>query len=278
MSGTRRRVTTCAIKALLVVYCIFTAIPVWFIVINALKKPEYIYRSPLLISGEMVTLQSIVKAFRLMNYPLAITNNIVIMVMSLAVIILVGSIAAYGITISNSKTSNLVYLFIVLLITVPFQLIMIPLTVMLRDIRLLGHYLGTSLVYAVMSMPLVVFIYTGYMRTIPTELAEAAAADGCNLIKTYLVIYMPLARIATITVFIVRGVFIWNDLLIALVTIVNPARTTLVLRLYTFLGQRLSEWDMVCAGALLVSIPLGVLFVAFQKYFVQGMMAGSVKG
>ena len=263
---------------LLSIYCFLTICPIWYILNNAVKKPEYIYKTPFILSRDSFTLQSLIKAFRLMKYPVAISNNIVILAISMTLIIVIGSLAAYGITISKSKISSIIYVFIVLLITVPFQFIMISLVGILRRMGLLGNYLGTSAVYTVMSMPLVVFLYTGYMKTIPIDLAEASIVDGCSLFKTYLIIYMPLIKVVTITVFIVRGVFIWNDLIIALITITNPTRATLVLRLYTFLGQRLSEWDMICAGAFLVSLPLALVFLLFQKYFVRGVTAGSIKG
>lgn len=122
------------------------------------------------------------------------------------------------------------------------------------------------------------FLYTGYMRSLPKELYEAATIDGCNYFQTYLHIYMPLLKAVTGTVIMLRSVFFWNDYIIASTTISSPKMIPLMLKLYAFSSNRLTRYDLLFSGTLLVSLPIMLLFIFTQRVFISGITAGAVKG
>jgi raffinose/stachyose/melibiose transport system permease protein len=116
------------------------------------------------------------------------------------------------------------------------------------------------------------------MRTIPKELPESATIDGCGPFKSYLYIYMPLLKTITGIVLILRGVAIWNDLLVPLIVISKSSLYPLTLNLYVFTTSKVGQWDMIFGGTVLVCLPIVIFFLLFQKSFIKGVLAGSVKG
>jgi len=257
---------------------ILAFIPLWYVLNNAFKNKEYIIRNPLILLPEYFTFDNIIRAFKVMHYAESLINNLIILASTCSLLIFFGSAAGYSITVSGSKLLEKYYTLVVMVITIPFQIAMVPLVSMMNKMGLMNTYLGVSLVFSAFSLPFVIFLYTGYTRSLPKELAEAATIDGCGLFGAYIHIYMPLLKTVTGTVLILRGVFVWNDLLIPIVTISKSAMTPLSLRLYSFASVRLTSWDLVFGGTLLVSLPITIIFIFLQGMFIKGIVAGSVKG
>lgn len=266
------------LNIIMMVVMLFYLLPLWYVFNNAFKKAKFISITPFTISSKSFTFQNIIDSFRLMKYPMSFINSFIIVFFSCVFLIILGSLAAYGISCVGNRFTNNIYIFFVALISVPFQIAMVPLVIMLKNIGLADSYLGICLVYSAMYLPFVIFLYTGFMRTIPKEMMESAKLDGCNAFKTYLYIYMPLLKTITGIVLIIRGTSIWNDLLIPLILINRPSMFTLQLKLYTFTQSRIGALDMVFGGTLIVCLPLVIFFLLMQKSFIKGVMAGSVKG
>jgi raffinose/stachyose/melibiose transport system permease protein len=263
---------------ILINYTIITLIPLWFLFNNAFKKSDYIFKNPFYITLESFTFDSVIRAFYVMKYPQAILNNIIYLTLSSIMIILFASLAGFSIIYSGSKILEKYYLFSVMIITLPFQIAMVPLVNILKNLMLYNTYFGLSLVFTAFSLPIAIFLYTGYIRLLPKELYEAATIDGCGMIRTYSLVYMPLLQSVTATVLILRGIFVWNDLLIPLVLLSNSKLAPLSLRLYSFVSPRFNSWDLIFAGTLLTSIPIAILYLILQKYFIEGVTTGAVKG
>jgi len=263
---------------ILILVSVTFATPLYYVLVNAFKKPEFIYSNPYFVTPASFTLDNIARSFKVMRFPEALLNNIIILVITCALLIVFGSMAGYAIAVTGSRILNLYYIITILVLTVPFQIIMVPLIIIMKKANLINNYLGTSLVYVAISMPIVIFLYTGFMRSLPIQLKEAAIVDGCGMIKTYVYIFMPLMQVVTGTVLILRGQAVWNDLLVPILTISKSSMTPLTLRLYSFASQRLTSWDLVFGGTLLCSLPVIILFLSLQKYFINGIVAGAVKG
>lgn len=257
---------------------VISAVPLYYVLLNAFKKPEFIQVEPLILTPGSFTLANLARTFRVMRYPEALMNNVILLVITCSILVVIGSMAGYAIAVSGSRVLNTYYLISVLVITVPFQIMMVPLIIIMKKTNLINNYFGTSLVYVAVSLPIVIFLYTGFMRSLPKELSEAAIVDGCGMIRTYIYIFMPLMKVVTGTVLILRGQAIWNDLLVPILTISKSSMTPLPLRLYAFASQRLTSWDLVFGGTLLCSLPVIALFLSLQKYFIHGIVAGAVKG
>ena len=144
--------------------------------------------------------------------------------------------------------------------------------------RLIDNHFGIALVFAGFMLPFIIFLYTGFIKTIPKELEEVSYIDGCSLFRTYLYIYMPLLKTITGTVLILRAVPVWNNLLIPMITTTKGSMATLPLKLFSFVSSYLTNWDLVFGATFLVTLPIILIFLSMQRMFIRGAVSGSVKG
>ena len=269
------------VNVVMIIITLLLVLPLWYVLNNAFKVEQEILRQPLVLLPSTATLANVVRAFTAMNYPLRFMNSVVILVLSCVLLVTLGTLAAFGIAMARSRFLDRVYTALVAMITLPFQLAMVPLIFLLKGFGLMNTYWGTALVYCGWFLPFVIFIYTGFMRTIPRELEEAGRVDGCGLFRSLLSIYLPLLKSVTGTVLILRGVPIWNDLLVSLITLSRSTLSTLPLKLYSFIGTygaAGTKWTLVFGSTVLVSAPILLVFLFLQRYFVKGAVAGAVKG
>jgi raffinose/stachyose/melibiose transport system permease protein len=260
------------------IYTLLTILPLYLVVINAFKKTDSIISSPFAISAEMFQINAFLKAMKSLDYFRTIINNIIFLVLSMVMVVLFSSLAAFAITYTRKKLLKSYYAMLVGIMTLPFIIAMVPLAIIMKKIGLLDSYLGTSLVYAAYTMPFAIFLYVGHMKSIPKELMEAATIDGCGVLQIYWRIFIPLLKAATSTVVILQGVAVWNDYLIAFTTLSTPKYMPLSVRLYAFASQRFTSWDLLFASTLLSTLPVMLIFLFLQKYFIGGVTAGAIKG
>ncbi len=258
--------------------CVLILIPLYYVLINAFKQELYININPMGFSKEYFTLENMKNAWNSLDFPIGLRNSALLVLMSCVIMIIFGSLAGFAIAIINNRTYKSIYIGFIFLISVPFQVVMIPLVQILSATKLMNSLFGTSLVFAALSLPFTIFLYTGFMRSLPRELCQAAIVDGCGMFKTYLYIYMPLMKTVTGTVLILRGTSVWNDLLVPLITFTNEKNDPLIRRLYSYCSLQFNRWDLLFAGTLLCSIPILILFLGLQKVFIKGITMGSVKG
>lgn len=272
------RMPQLAKNGFLLLVSLFYLLPLWYVVNNAFKRSDSISTRPFTLTPRTFTFDNVRNAFEQLHFPEAFKNSLILLALSLALLVVLGSLAAYGIVVSGSRLLGRAYVFFVALISVPFQITIVPLSILLRDLGLVNSFFGVAFVYAAMYLPFVIFLYAGFMRTIPKELSESSQIDGSGMLRTYFHIYMPLLKSITGIVMIIRGVSVWNDLLAPLVVLYRNSMYTLPIQLYIFSASKIGQWDLVFGGTVLVCLPITVFFLAFQKSFVKGIMAGSIKG
>ena len=259
-------------------YCLLTFAPLYFVIINSFKSNSAIIANPFILHPKEFTFDSFTSAYNLLKFPVAFKNSSLLLIISLSMVVTSGSLAGFSIATARSKFLNFYLGVLIALQTLPFLLGMVPSVVQLKYLGLQNNIIGTSLILAAFSLPFTIFLYTGYMRSLPQELYEAAVVDGCSFIQSYLYVYMPLLKAVTGTVIILQGVGIWNDFLISYVTLGTAKNLPLIPRLFAFSSGRTTRYDLLFAGTFLVSIPIVIVFLAFQRVFVDGIVAGSVKG
>lgn len=274
----RRNLKKIISNGVMMLVMVLYLLPFWYVINNAFKERKYISLQPFTISKDTFTLENIRSAFEKMEYASTFLNSFTVLIFSCVLFVTIGSMTAFGIYIANHKYFNRLYVFFVSLIALPFQAAMVPLVTLLRNIHLADSFLGLAFIYAAMFMPFIVFLYTGFMRSLPQELMDSARIDGCSYFQAYVHIYMPLLKTITGIVLVLRGVYVWNDLQVPLIVINEPAKQTLQQRLYVFAQSRIGNFDLVFAGALITCLPMVVLFLLMQKSFIKGVMAGSIKG
>ena len=207
----------------------------------------------------------------------AVISSIVITVISVALLIVFGSLCAYVLARRPGRLSNTLYILFLLGIIIPFQLSVIPLYVGLRALGLVGNYAGMIVLWVGVMMPLAVFLYTGFVRQLPRDYEEAARMDGAGTLRTFLRVVFPLLRPVTGTVAILTGMFIWNDFFASLIFLGGTDYETLPVAIYSFVGEYVTQWNLVFAAVVIALAPLVAFFIVAQRQMIRGF-AGGIRG
>ena len=208
----------------------------------------------------------------------AFVNSVLITAFSLLGLILCGASAAYPLARVTHPWAQRVYTYFLAGLIVPLQLGLFPLYKEMHDLQLINTYYGVILLYIAINLPFVILLYTGFIKTVPRELEEAALLDGAGPLSTFWRVVFPLLRPVTATVAITSSVSIWNDFFIPLIFLQREGMQTLPLAIYDFVGQFNNNWSLIFASVIISSLPLVVLFLILQRYFIKGITAGAVRG
>ncbi len=277
---TRYTIGTFIREIILVVIGLVILIPFFMLIVTALKSPGEVATSSAVALPQQPTFEAFVTAFSgqgSRNVLLGIFNSAVITVGSVALLILIGSIAAYTIARRPGRLGNAAYLVFVVGIILPFQLAMIPTYVALRALGLLGNHFGMMVLYVGLLMPLTVFLYTGFARVLPRDYEEAASIDGASKMRSFITIVFPLLAPATGTVAIMTSLIVWNDFFTPLIFLSGSRATTLPVMIYSFVGENVAEWNVIFAIVIISMVPILTFYLFAQKKFIQGF-AGGMKG
>jgi raffinose/stachyose/melibiose transport system permease protein len=213
---------------------------------------------------------------RILQYGL---NTLVVAGVAVLGILLFSSMCGYGISrFSQYKEISVLYYVILLGLFIPVQAIILPLFRQLKSFGLLNRFVGLSIIYMGITMPLSMMLFCGFFRSIPKELDDAAAIDGCTLFGTFFKIILPLSGTIIATVTILTGLTIWRDFFIPLVVITEPGRKTLGVGLLAFVDEYSLDWTKMCAAMVLQTLPIVALFLMLQRFFISGAVSGAVKG
>lgn len=206
----------------------------------------------------------------------ALKSSAIITIGSVLALILIGSVCAYTIARREGRLGTGMYFLFVIGIIIPFQLGIIPTYVALRQLGLGGTYLGMILLYTGLMMPLTVFLYAGFVRTLPRDYEEAAYIDGASRLRTFVQVVFPLLRPATATVAVLTTVIIWNDFFVQLIFLTGSSHQTLPVIVYSFVGQYASQWNLIFAAVLVTIAPILIFYLFAQRQLIRGF-AGGIK-
>ncbi|AIQ49454.1 sugar ABC transporter permease [Paenibacillus sp. FSL R7-0273] len=219
------------------------------------------------------------KVWDAIDFPQAFWNSLSITVLSVIFIVLFSSMAAYQIVRKPSRFNSFVFLLLVSAMIIPFQSLMLQLVRVTSMLELRGELYGIVACYLGFGMPLSVFLFHGFIKSVPYELEEAARVDGSNPYGVFFRIVFPLLLPIIVTVIILNTLWIWNDYLLPVLVIGgNKDLTTLPVAVTKFFGQYTKKWDLALAGLVMAITPILLFFLALQRYIVEGVTAGSVKG
>lgn len=263
-------------EILLVIGAAVFSLPLYLLVEISLKSPLETAQSPL----------GIPKHFVVSNYSTAwrtaggggmggaLEVSLLITAATVALLLTLGSLAAYAIARHTSRLSTVVYLVFLGGLMIPTQLGTIPLYSGMRSLGLVGTPLGVILVYVGQLMPLTVFLLAGFIRRLPREYEEAAHVDGAGHIRTLVRVVLPLMRPIVATVAIIDGLIVWNDFFVPLLWLTGTSHQTLPLALYSFVGQFTSQWNVIFAGIVIVIGPILLMYIVTQRYMIRGFTSG----
>jgi raffinose/stachyose/melibiose transport system permease protein len=264
---------TFALELLMIAVAVAFLFPVYALVTLSLKDSQQIAASPL-SPPTAPTLQNFGNAWQQASFGDALLNSTVITAASVVLLIGIGSFAAYFIARCQTRMGYGLYVLFLLGIVLPFQLGMIPLFSMADDAGLLGTYQGMILFYTGIQLPFTIFLYTGFIRALPNDYADAALIDGATHVRAFTQVVFPLLRPITGTVLILNAVFIWNDFFTPLLYLGGSAKETIPVRIFSFVGQYVSDYGLVFAGLVLAALPILAIFLVLQKYVIKGFSSG----
>lgn len=275
--GRGNSITFLILCALVVVFLA----PILFIVINSFKGKFFISDNPFLIPTPetFVGITNYINGLERTGFLSAIGWSFFITIGSVVVIIFFTSMTAYYITRVKSKLTSAIYYLFVFSMIVPFQMVMFPM-VKLADGLNLSNPIGMIALYLGFGSGLSVFMFSGFIKSIPLEIEEAAMIDGCNPLQTYFYIVLPILKPTSITVAILNAMWIWNDYLLPYLVIgLSTKYKTIPVVIQMLVGSN-GNRDMGAMMAMLVLaiIPIIVFYLVCQKHIIEGVVAGAVKG
>jgi len=264
-------------NALVSLVVIIFASPFYLAFTYSFKSNEEIAQSPL-SWPKTFSLANYVKAIEVSDFFHSLSNSLFVTVFTVLLSILICSMAGYVIARNKNRFyRTLSYLFQAS-IFLPFQIIMFPLYKLLKDTRILNTLPSLVLVLAGIQLGLNVFLYIGYIKSIPISLEEAAHIDGCSRFRTFWQIIFPLLKPITMTVGALTALGSWNDFIVSVIIAQKPAVRTLPLMQYYFIGQYNLEVNLAFAFAVLMVLPIMIFYFFVQRYIVEGFTGGAVKG
>ncbi len=214
-----------------------------------------------------------------MQYGKLFLNNVEITVIGIIGIVIISSLTAYILDRKKNGYTKIAKTIINMPMLIPFQTIMISLLKVMTTIHFSGSKVGLGIQYWGFGIPMATFIFYNFMKTIPKEIDESACIDGAGTFKTYSLVIFPLLKSVTFTVIVIDVMWIWNDFLLPLLMVNGSNDTkTLVLAAYSFVGQFNTQWHYAMASMVLAVLPSVIIFIFLQKYIVEGVVAGAVKG
>lgn len=208
---------------------------------------------------------------------LGIRNSLVITVISVFLITFIGALAAYPLTRRRTRLNRFIKAFTMGIMMVPPLSILVPLYSTLVNFHGVNTYWGIVVILVTFELPMSVFLYSNFIASIPTALDEAAAIDGCSPARTFVSIILPQLKPVTVSVIILTGMHCWNDYQFSLYILQDPSLKTITLSISSFFSQTTSDLHAAAASALLAILPVILIFIFLQKYFIKGMVDSAIK-
>lgn len=263
-------------QAVLLIASFIALVPTFYMIMTALKSEEEyaidklgLPDAPILDNFRAVLVDSPFLAWMI--------NSFILVVGSVALSIVVSCLAAYAIARMEFRGRDTLLALSTSLMAVPPVVMIVPLFVLYTQLDLISTYQGAIIIYAGLITPFSVYLLTTFFRTVPKELFESAKLDGAGDLLILWKIVLPLSLPALVTLVVVNSLYVWNDLLIAIIFLQEDAKRTLMAGISVFQGRYNNQVPLTMAGMVIASAPMFILYIAFQKHFIRGLMAGAIK-
>src|SRR5262252_3097360 len=254
----------------------FALVPSIFMILTSLKsQDEYTFNKiglpHALVLDQFESLISDSSIFDWMG------NSAILVIGAVLLSTVVSCLGAYAIALMRFRGRSLLFSVSTALMAVPPVVMIVPLFVLYTQLDLISTFRGTIVIYAGLITPFSVYLLTTFFRTLPRELFESAQMDGANDLFILFKIVLPLSLPALLTLVVVNALYVWNDLIIAIIFLQDDSKRTLMAGISVFQGRYEAQIPLTMAGMVIASAPMLILYILFQKYFIQGLMAGAIK-
>lgn len=264
-------------SALMLIGIVIALLPFAWAFLTSVKLQRQIYAVPPTILPHPFTLSQYGSQFRA-GLARGLANSGFVAVMTVVLTLTSASLAAYALARIRFRGRQAVLFLIIAPMMIPGLVNLVPTYMILSAFGLLNTYPGLILLYWIGSLPLGVWILRGFFQTVPHEIEEAAVVDGCSRLQTLFLIVIPISRPALLTVALISFLGAWNDFIVASIVTTSTSMRTAQLFLYANIGDVEVNWGGLMASALVISLPVVVMFFLLQRNFISGLTSGALKG
>lgn len=268
------------IFTILIIFAIISFMPIYWSIITSFKPSSEILIYPPTFFPKNPTFQQFEKLFTAGNgiFIKYITNTFLMALITLSIVLILSILAGYAFSKLSFKGSNLLFLLILTMMMVPFQSLLIPLYNLLNTLKLLDTKFGLSLIYSTYSLPFCIFMMRDYFSSLPGTFREAAVLDGASELQVLFKVYVPLSLPAIATVIVYTFLETWNDFILSLIFSSSNNAMNIQVGIMNFAKTRFTQdWGLINAGCLISMIPPILLFLSLQRYYIQGLVSGTLK-
>jgi len=269
-------------ETLLLIVAIFYLSPIYIMLVNSFKNRQELYENVLAFPKDF-SFQYYIAAIEKMNFLSAFGNSLYITVISVIFIVILSSMTAWMLARTNNRISKIIFMTFIATMLIPFQTIMMPLMQEMNwimkttGIPMLNTRGGLIFMNIGFNTSMAVFLYHGFIKSIPISLEEAAMIDGASKFSIFWRIIFPMLKPITVTVMILNVISIWNDYLLPSLVLTQKELRTIPLSTFYFFGEFTIQWNQAMAGLVLTIIPVVIFYVFAQKYIIKGIAEGAVK-
>ncbi len=263
---------------ILILLSLSIILPLLVLFFNSIKPQAELGINPLGFPSE-VRLMNYYDAFVKGNYARVFLNSLTLVVGTLLICLPLSGLAAFSLAILNPKGSatTVIGLYLLVGLSIPAQLFILPLFILWKFLYLNNTYVGLILIYSALNAPFAVFLIRSYMIQLPVELFEAARIDGAGPLKLFFSIAVPLSWPVFLTSGLIVALAVWNEFLFAVTFIYDDSIKPIATILYSFQNVYRNEYTLVSAAAVMMALPMAVLFILFQRSFISGLTSGGLK-
>lgn len=275
----RERISSVGIHAVLIAYSLLALFPLVLIVINSFKSKKAIFREPTALPlGESFSSDGYASVLTNSDFPLYFGNSLTVTCVSLALILLLGAMASHALSEYRFPGDSFIGIYLILGIMVPIRLGTVALLELIVNMGLANTLTALILVYTAQGLPIAIFIFTEFLRSVSREIKDSARIDGLSEYRIFFEVVVPLVRPVIATVAVFSMIPIWNDLWFPLILSPGEETRTVTLGVQQFIGQYTVNWGAVLAALSVAILPVLVMYVIFSKQLIRGITAGAVKG
>jgi multiple sugar transport system permease protein len=274
----RRRSTSARIYIILAIYLLVVTFPFYYMALTSLRTPRDVYNRDAMLTPANLTLDNYRMVIDNPRMRIWLQNSIVVALTSTSISVVIGVLAAYSLARLKFFGSQSLARSVLFMYLIPGSLLFIPLFLIISNVGLFDSLWALIISYQTFNVPFVTWLLLGYFRTMPVELEDAALIDGCTRMGVLRRIVIPLALPGIVTTFIFGFTNSWNEFLLAAVMVQRTELRTMPVGLYSFQIGDVLLWGQLMAAAIIATLPVVVLFMFVQRYVVQGLTMGSVKG
>lgn len=277
MSRSTKRILKIIVEIVSIIIGLIYLSPVLLLILNVFKPLGEILVNPFSLPKNLY-LDNIEYVFGTMNYARSLCNTVLISVIVVMICIVLSAMTGWMLQRDGSRLSGIITILLLSSMLVPFQSFMIPLAKLAASMGLGDSIGGYVWIQVTLYAPMGIFMYEGFVKSVPKSLEESARLDGGSTLQVFFRIVFPLLKPITSSIMVLYSLWIWNDYVLASIILKSEAKKTVTLSVYSFFSMYLNRWDYAITAVAFSVAPITILYILLQKHVINGVTAGAVKG